>query len=366
MVSAVSSDNKKSDEYWMGVRDALRMVDSFSKWAERNPNRAKKLDDFIHDGLIAAAKRCESCLSEKLGLSFSEEDEEEQIDSDELLVQHEESPDYETSIEFEESPKTEDEIQEFESTPPSADTSHWSADDISSYEMSPDEESRDTENKAESIPEASEEIIEPPSIDGVARRDDEDFDDIETDGPPRDFSTDFDLVEPTPLVVETHDEDADTVPSEDEAKSTMAEYEEELEVESEPDEAGPERPSFTWSDYEAAVTPSESELEDSDAEVLSPLDEAAEEEQIEDDEITEPPEPPKVWSAEDESFVSDEEETSFDETEEDEIESDSSASSDAIDDEVDVTKPPPPPPPPESEEDEEERKRRARRLFFGA
>ena len=53
-------DKTRSDEYWMGVRDALRMVDSFTKWAKRNPSRAKTLEDFIHDGLIAAAKRCES------------------------------------------------------------------------------------------------------------------------------------------------------------------------------------------------------------------------------------------------------------------------------------------------------------------
>ena len=68
-MSVVDSEQKRSDEYWMGVRDALRMVDSFTKWARRNESRAKNLDDFIHDGLVAAAKRCESCLKDDLGLT---------------------------------------------------------------------------------------------------------------------------------------------------------------------------------------------------------------------------------------------------------------------------------------------------------
>ena len=68
----MDSDKKRSDEYWMGVRDSLRMVDSFIKWARRNEERAKALDDFIHDGLVAAAKRCESCLKDDLGLTFAE------------------------------------------------------------------------------------------------------------------------------------------------------------------------------------------------------------------------------------------------------------------------------------------------------
>ena len=71
-MSVVDSEQKRSDEYWMGVRDALRMVDSFTKWARRNESRAKNLDDFIHDGLVAAAKRCESCLKDDLGLTFVE------------------------------------------------------------------------------------------------------------------------------------------------------------------------------------------------------------------------------------------------------------------------------------------------------
>ena len=70
----MSSDDGKSDDYWLGVRDALRMVDSFLKWARRNESQAKSLEDFIHDGLVAAAKRCEECLSKELGIKFTPED----------------------------------------------------------------------------------------------------------------------------------------------------------------------------------------------------------------------------------------------------------------------------------------------------
>ena len=71
----MNSDEERSDDYWEGVLHALRMVDSLLKWSKRNEARAKPLEQFIHDGLIAAAKRCQSCLSKKLGVAFSDEDE---------------------------------------------------------------------------------------------------------------------------------------------------------------------------------------------------------------------------------------------------------------------------------------------------
>ncbi len=64
------SSNEKDDNYWMGVRDALRMVDSFLRWASRHPEDAKTLDEFLAEGLVAAAKRCESCLGKELGLKY--------------------------------------------------------------------------------------------------------------------------------------------------------------------------------------------------------------------------------------------------------------------------------------------------------
>ncbi len=70
-MSYVSSD-EKDETYWLGVRDALRMVDSFVRWSARHEDKAKNLQEFISEGLIAAAKRCESCLSTTLGLTFGE------------------------------------------------------------------------------------------------------------------------------------------------------------------------------------------------------------------------------------------------------------------------------------------------------
>ena len=71
----MNSDERKSDDYWMGVRDALRMVDSFVRFRYKHPKRTKKLEDFIAEGLVAAAKRCKSCLSRELGIIFKEDKE---------------------------------------------------------------------------------------------------------------------------------------------------------------------------------------------------------------------------------------------------------------------------------------------------
>ncbi|MEE9541301.1 MAG: hypothetical protein V3V85_07400, partial [Candidatus Thorarchaeota archaeon] len=66
------SSDEKDETYWLGVRDALRMIDSFVRWSARHEDKAKNLQEFISEGLIAAAKRCESCLSTTLGLTFGE------------------------------------------------------------------------------------------------------------------------------------------------------------------------------------------------------------------------------------------------------------------------------------------------------
>ena len=69
----MNSDERKSYDYWMGVRDALRMIDRFVRFQRENPKKAKKIEDFITDGLISAAKKCQSCLSEELRVEFDEE-----------------------------------------------------------------------------------------------------------------------------------------------------------------------------------------------------------------------------------------------------------------------------------------------------
>lgn len=347
-MSPVSSDNKKSDEYWMGVRDALRMIDSFNKWAKRNPHRAKSLEDFIDDGLIAAAKRCESCLSEKLGLSFVVEDTENQ-DYDEIPVVEEESQDFEITPVFDESPKIEDDKQEYEEME-------------SSFGISIDEESAEFEPEPKLVTEQAEEFeVETPSVDGVERSQTEVLDKIDTEGPPRDFTRDFSLVEPPQLVVEesTHEEEPiDTETFDDELKT-------DVEMKSEEDYHAAS--SFTWSDYKTAIAPSP-EIAPSEykSDILPSMEGELDEELPEDTELSEPPEPPMIWKSSSESPVpdDDEEDVSMEELQREDIE-DSESTGD-IDAKEKTAGPPPPPPPPESEEDEEERKRRARRLFFGA
>jgi len=266
----------------MGVRDALRMVDSFNKWAQRNQERAKALDDFIHDGLIAAAKRCKTCLKDDLGLTF---------------------------IEGEDHPLSDSVPSGYEATP---------AEDVAE-EVSP--------------PLADDEI----TIDSVGRSDAEEMEDISLDGPTREFSSDFELIEPSPLIVEASEPEPET------------------------EETVEEKPAFTWADYEDAVTPAKTEpvIEESEEEEPSfdsediedlPIDEPI---SLGDPKVLSPSEKPAIPTSEFESSIGEEFAPPVYEEDEDPETSDP------------ITEPPSPPPPPESEEDEEERRRRARRLFFG-
>lgn len=280
----MSSDDGKSDDYWMGVRDALRMVDSFVKWSVRNESRAKSLEDFIHDGLIAAAKRCESCLSEKLGIKFSPEEE---------ALSEGAGPEIELTTDG------------FDET----------AEISIGLEDEPEPTGSD-ETEDSSLTESDE--IEPMTIDVMDSTDGSISDDLTIVGEPRDFSSDFDLVEPSPLIIEDSSDEPKTHPSVDLDEPPQTEPESE--------------PGFTWKEYEKEVAPDESITED----------------------LPESPgndhESPKTWSPMDEpSAIPDEP-----------LEEDSS------DGPRPIETPPPPPPPPEPEESEEERKRRARRLFFGA
>jgi hypothetical protein len=353
----VSSDNKRTDDYWMGVRDALRMVDSFNKWAVRNPGRAKSLDDFIHDGLIAAAKRCESCLSEKLGLSFIMED---HVEANPVSVESPAPeivppPEYDFGMDdaaeelFDVIPETSDEIP-----------LEYTEDDA-----------------GQEIPiELDDSSI---SIDSVERIENEPMKDIGLEGPQRDFTTDFVLVEPSALVVDEDDEINESVLDEPQDEPDI----EEPEILDEPSleqETIEKRPVFTWSDYEAAVAPKpEAEPLDSENDVSMgaeddyiepPLHEdtyTTNEESI--DNPSEQSDAPKVFGLYDEPSINDREnlEEFNDDTDEDSItEIDETDDMELSETTTPVTEPPAPPPPPESEEDEEERKRRARRLFFGS
>ncbi len=299
-MSVVDSEKKRSDEYWMGVRDALRMIDSFIKWARRNEERAKSLDDFIHDGLVAAAKRCESCLKDDLGLTFAE-DEAPSKDSQEAKRV---PPGYEIGS------STEEESDEM-------------------FEVTPDDMSPEPSD----VPIESED--EPMSIDAVDRLEEDAIEDISLEGPLREFSTDFELVEPTDLMVESPHvtEKEDTTPEEIMDGSNAEDVE--------------QKPSFTWADYEKAVTPTKEDselIEDEDVELPPPIEMEFPGTSTDSTSIPEPPDLP------------------IDEMERVPV---SEEDGDATEDLEPLMEPPAPPPPPESDEDEEERRRRARRLFFG-
>jgi len=314
-VSVVDSEKKRSDEYWMGVRDALRMVDSFTKWARRNRDRAKDLDDFIHEGLVAAAKRCESCLKDDLGLTFAEE----QLEAAEADEVESVPSGYEIDTIPQDSSETE---SAFEVTP---------------EDLSPGTSEVPIESESEAV-----------SIESVGRIEEEEMEDISIDGPPREFTSDFELVEPA-------DMDTDSGDAEVEAEAPEPDFEESEPVEED------EKPSFTWADYEKAVTPAgedpEFEEEEEDVELppafeLEPTithepESEPEPEPTPDTETLEIPEPPPILP---------------DDFEGSSVEDDVSEMTEAPEP---ITEPPAPPPPPESDEDEEERRRRARRLFFG-
>lgn len=305
-MSYVSSD-EKDETYWLGVRDALRMVDSFVRWSARHEDKAKNLQEFISEGLIAAAKRCESCLSTTLGLTFGEslsgrspDDLLESADPSDRLPTHYEEPaeEKDDTVPHDEVPVTEEPVSEPKFEPEPAESS----------------------------------VVEPTSIDAIERTDDTEIEDMQVKGPSRDFGAEFELGEPTPLTIEP--EDHESLASESSEPEDVDVIEEEVDDASSSTESG-----LTWSEYESAITPPET--------TVTP---ASEEDVAE----TEPSETPTKWGSIDEPMVSE------DEPAEEEVES-----PDEIDKEVPEVEPPPPPPPPESDESEEERRRRARRLFFG-
>lgn len=59
--------------YWNGVRDALRMVQTFLFWKEKNPNEARTIETFVSEALEAVRQKCAPCLKEILGVTFGDE-----------------------------------------------------------------------------------------------------------------------------------------------------------------------------------------------------------------------------------------------------------------------------------------------------
>ncbi|TFF92435.1 hypothetical protein EU545_00970 [Candidatus Thorarchaeota archaeon] len=249
----------KDESYWLGVRDALRMIDSFLKWKDRNPEKAKPLDQFMHEALIAAAKRCESCLSHALGIDFSAEGEE--------------GPDHEgvSRVDFfertdsmvEDSPLartlTDPDDLYFERTAPLGDSATEAP---SGDESVPSDEVTLPDSpilQEESEPEGREETAEPDfddvesaSIDYIERTPEETTREPDFEGG-KDFSEEFELSEPESLVVEG-EEDAETAletPSEEPAIEDESDFE--LDIESAASEV--DSPAIEWKDEEADEEP---------------------------------------------------------------------------------------------------------------
>jgi hypothetical protein len=62
--------------YWNGVRDALRMVETFVFWKEKNPREKRMVKDFVSEALEAVRQKCAPCLKEILGINFGPVEEE--------------------------------------------------------------------------------------------------------------------------------------------------------------------------------------------------------------------------------------------------------------------------------------------------
>lgn len=364
-MSPLSSE--KDEKYWLGVRDALRMVDSFLRWSRRNPEQAKSLEDFIADGLIAAAKKCEECLSWKLGVEFKKtETARDEVTED---YQHTES-----GSEIPESSAYEPERGSYET---SSDTTSYSEsitrEKVERAESPETDEfeipTESTEPIESEVPiESESEDIEPLSVESLGKSDKQESDDYSFSSSSRHFEDDFELIEPSPLGVESLRSESELPPipekSEETETDTEITPESSFERTSMPERsipptddfeqsASPESPSkpsegpeFTWSDYEETIAP------DSEESVESKTSDS-------EDEV--PTDPKRVWSPYDEPSIPDDSEDESEEGSEDEEEDEEVESKD----EADKTTPPPPPPPPDDQSDEE-RKRRARRLFFGA
>ncbi|MFX0053781.1 MAG: hypothetical protein ACFFAX_02990 [Promethearchaeota archaeon] len=307
------SSEERDDNYWMGVRDALRMVDSFLRWARKHPKEAKTIDDFLAEGLVAAAKRCESCLGKELGMKYGSDDPE--VDEPREIEEpaHFEEPIPDVEPEVEDISEIDEELVTMEPTG-EPDTLEVIRDEP---EMPPSEPV--SIDEVETFVGAEESMSE---------------DELAFEGVKRDFLADFPLDEPAPIIDKEDGKKAVPSTPEDVMRAVLAE-----------------------ADDDELMPPEDEDLEvETYDDVLEILESppSAEESQS----VAAPRR--ELWSPYDEPPL------------QDEYEDDESASTDAEDEEAPeesedppTVKPPPPPPPPETDETEEERRRRARRLFFG-
>ena len=75
-MNTAMSQEESGQLYWNGVRDALRMVETFVFWKEKNPREKRTVKDFVSEALEAVRQKCAPCLKEILGINFGPVEEE--------------------------------------------------------------------------------------------------------------------------------------------------------------------------------------------------------------------------------------------------------------------------------------------------
>ncbi|MFW9887005.1 MAG: hypothetical protein ACFFER_02410 [Candidatus Thorarchaeota archaeon] len=306
------SSEERDDNYWLGVRDALRMVDSFLRWARKHPKDAKTIDDFLAEGLVAAAKRCKSCLGKELGMKYGADDPE--VDEPREIEEptHFEEPIPDVEAEVEDISDSEEELVSREA-PSEPDT----MDEVSDEHEMPPAESVSIEEIEASVGGEESTSEDEPAFEGIKR----------------DFLADFPLDEPAPIVDKEYDVEVGPSTPEEVMRAVLAEADDEELMPPEEEDLEVEAYDDVLEVLESPPHAEESQISAPKRELWSPYDEPPLEDDDEEDEII-------SKDAEDEEAA-------------EELEPPS------------TVKPPPPPPPPETDETEEERRRRARRLFFG-
>ena len=377
---------ERDDAYWIGVRDALRMIDTFIRWSKRHPEHAKPIEEFIADGIEAAARKCESCLKRSLGLSFkrdtegteAQENREESTDTSEYTEHFEETPPEHTGFQ----PESVEMPEPVESELPPPLESEPATESISPA----------TEETTSPPPPSSEDVFPDIDLGGDSSGELTELEDVTREPPSRDFTSDFDIEEPHPLVIDS----SEPSPDQDEGPAIEIDIESSPEseqgppvvigsVEEEPTETsisieeqdapeniiveGPatehpeattdaEESGFTWHDYEDMLTPEPESEPESQLPPPPEVTPPSESESVK--------QPSDSWSPFDEP----EEPVELDEDEDEALEEpdlpDDDLMTPPLSSRPEPTTPPPPPPPPEPEETDEERRRRTKLLFFGS
>ena len=66
----MSLEEEKSDIYWEGVRDTLRLIRDFNEWQTVNPQSDRTLQSFLEEAQTKIAGRVNPKLVDILGVPF--------------------------------------------------------------------------------------------------------------------------------------------------------------------------------------------------------------------------------------------------------------------------------------------------------